>query len=713
MKVESTACITLFMLLLLPSSASFLTRAAASDDDGGGEGEGQQNLGFPFEQEDDEEDQRQALLDFHSGIAKLDPSSGPRSVPAPAKAARIARSLTACSIPGGVAVPDTGYCPCSGAYSCYADSTSCWSTPESHCKAGNYGWTTAEYCVDRCPDGALMDDGCCYGDDAVSAWMKSLAVEVVGNTILIQSDEIFGMLYDGYAGGGGCAAKYDGVKFATSVVLSRFKDVFDFVYTFPYYDINAATGLGGCSSQTNIGNNPKFQRASSGGALRSMVSSFPRTGGHVASQHELGHHWLVFLDSLPARKATIDGSLWDSNSHWGFTMLDKHGQQGGFNSDAFRCESPASAVPSKTQACEGNRLAPFSTSLGSPHTSHDLIGAFSKIELMIMGLYSANEIADEVLVHCKNMVATLNRNTYTYENVVCEEIVHLTAAEIEASLSSAALAKQISVGTTLRAAQVVVFDAAAGALPTTVSELQDAKWNGYVNWVHEYGPKLEDLFFENTYRKANLTFEVSEADLGCGLENTNLCYDSTSAPTPSVPATTPAPTPAPTEGTGVSSIEATTAEANAYKPYIYKGKSVTLLVKVFDQYGENFMQPEAVQLTATGGTVQLVEPLTTQGYFKLKFTAGTAKGKAVVRATFASSNSVTVPVATLQVHTQALSHCAAVVKDLCRSRCNATKKKKKACIRNQATSRRCFGPKKGTRLRKFVNSLFSKFQNTC
>merc|ERR1719491_2905170 len=99
---------------------------------------------------------------------------------------------------------------------------------------------------------------------------------------MIQSDEIFGLLKDGYTKYGECGKKSDGVKMATSALLSKYDDVFDFIYVLPYYDINEETNnFGGCTSQTNIGNNVSLRK--NGGALRSMISISPQPGYYIAS----------------------------------------------------------------------------------------------------------------------------------------------------------------------------------------------------------------------------------------------------------------------------------------------------------------------------------------------------------------------------------------------------------------------------------------------
>ena len=105
---------------------------------------------------------------------------------------------------------------------------------------------------------------------------------------MIQSDEIFGLLKVGYTKYGQCGKKINGVTMETSVLLSKYDDVFDFVYVLPYYNINEETdNYDSCTSQTNIGNNVPFRK--SGGALRSMISTAPQPGYYVASLHELDH----------------------------------------------------------------------------------------------------------------------------------------------------------------------------------------------------------------------------------------------------------------------------------------------------------------------------------------------------------------------------------------------------------------------------------------
>lgn len=363
-------------------------------------------------------------------------------------------------------------------------------------------------------------------DEILYEKLISVPIKHIGNTIMIQSDEIFGLLKDGYTKNGQCGKKIDAVTMATSALLSVYDDVFDFVYVLPYYNINhEKNNYDGCTSQTNIGNNVPFRK--SGGALRSMISTAPYPPGYyIASLHELGHAWLVYLDSLPQQKAEIDGVSSIHSAHWGFTTLDKHGMLGGFAPDVFVCKKPDGRIPTKSLPCDNNELKnfPYFGKKGSPTTSHDLIGPFAKVELMIMGLMSQEEISDEEIVHCKNLKAELNSDRIL-ENVSCEEIVHLSAKDISDSLSTDQRSKQIEKGAKLRAAHVIVFDTKY-ELPKDESELNDVKWKEYLEWANGYGPELEDLFFENTYKNAELTFSVSDNDLGCGLRDKNLCRKS-------------------------------------------------------------------------------------------------------------------------------------------------------------------------------------------
>ena len=429
-----------------------------------------------------------------------------------------------CALGGGI-----NYCPCQNeSYPCSGTSngqSSCWSSSEESCKKGGF-FTEASFCPAQCSEGTVLDDGCCYSDDILYEKIISVPIKHIGNTIMIQSDEIFGLLKDGYTKIEQCGKKIDAVTMATSALLSVYDDVFEFVYVLPYYNINhEKNNYDGCTSQTNIGNNVPFRK--SGGALRSMISTVPYTQpvSYIASLHELGHAWLVYLDSLPQRKAEINGVLNKHYAHWGFTTLDKHGMLGGFAPDAFVCKKPDGRIPTKSLPCDNNELKPFHYyKYGSTKTSHDLIGSFAKVELMIMGLISLEEISDEEIVHCKNLKAELNRDSIV-ENVSCEEIVHLSAKDISDSLSTDQRSKQIEKGAKLRAAHVIVFDTKY-ELPKDESELNDVKWKEYLKWTNDYGPKVEDLFFENTYENAELTFSVSDNDLGCGLRKKNLCRKS-------------------------------------------------------------------------------------------------------------------------------------------------------------------------------------------
>ena len=684
MKVRS-ACISVLLSSLLR--------------EGGGEDE------FPFAMSAIEVEEEEALRAWNRA---KDPQQGPAAAAGPSGLRSFSelpppprRELKSCALEGGTEV---AWCPCPGEYPCYftrQDGTkACSSAGESSCRPGAYSgyFVDAQFCgEEQCPGGTVLSslDKCCYSDGTLASKLGSSKVERVGNTVMIQSDEIFDLLYSGYTGGG-CDKKYTGVEFATSVLHSRYKDVFDIVYVYPYYDIGKETGLSGCKSQTNLGSKPLLDRKDDGsGKLRSMVSSFPVQRGHVASMHEMGHAWLMFLKDMPSRSATINGETYEAGAHWGYTTLDKHGMLGGYAPEAFVCKNPAGRRPTKAQPCADNRLADFSPYLGSSRTSHDQIGYFAKMELLVMGLATANEIAGEELVHCKNMDATFNENTKLFEDVTCEEMIHLTAADVQVALTEDEKARQISPGTELRAAHIVVFDTKY-KLPETEAELQDAKWNGYLKWIHGYGSTLETLFHENTYEKATMSFEVTDDDLGCSLNNENLCYqdNNNNKPSPQV----------------LSKLVVT----NTFLPYLFKGKSVDLIVKAYDKNGDLYVADnlKTVKPSANGGSARIVAVSAGKGVLTLRFDAGKKDAISDITASLGSGGA-DINVARVQVYANALTHCNRVVEDKCKCNRLKTMKKKKACVKKQATSSQCFGPKKGKKLKRALNKMLKKFKSSC
>ena len=108
--------------------------------------------------------------------------------------------------------------------------------------------------------------------------------------------------------------------------------------------------------------------------------------------------------------------------HWDFAALDKHRMFGGYAQNAFICKDPKNRIPTKSKPCNINWLISFTYYLGSVSTSHDNIGPYAKIELMVMGLLSAAEISGEESVHCKNMDYEVCYQTKKY-SVKCEEII--------------------------------------------------------------------------------------------------------------------------------------------------------------------------------------------------------------------------------------------------------------------------------------------------
>jgi hypothetical protein len=183
------------------------------------------------------------------------------------------------------------------------------------------------------------------------------------------------------------------------------------------------------------------------------------------------------------------------------TAFDKHGMLGGFARDNMACKS--GTFPN----CNSNTLV-WDFDAGAGSVSNDGIGAFSKYELLMMGLYSAADLASEApLVYCNG--ASQEYGTGQVE-ITCNSIDQKTPAEVEAALSSSTKQTQISQGTTLRYAALVLFPDASSA--TTEAQSASFTAGSDLEWLNTYIADTPQRFNSATLSRANINFMVTEAD---------------------------------------------------------------------------------------------------------------------------------------------------------------------------------------------------------
>jgi len=205
-------------------------------------------------------------------------------------------------------------------------------------------------------------------------------------------------------------------------VLRQYDDVFDFVIVVPYKFKG--------SSATHYSNRPETTK----GKLRANI--YMDNYNDVSAcptMHEIGHAWNVNLYELFDNKGP--------SGHWMLTGLDKWGQLGGYRRDAMQCKSPDGRVPTSSKPCDTNELKDlcFGCNDGSPFTSYDTAagGQFAKLELVAMGLFSADELKgtdDYEAPHC-------SKGTWDYAwdsgdgkpitSIGCESIEFITAQHVE------------------------------------------------------------------------------------------------------------------------------------------------------------------------------------------------------------------------------------------------------------------------------------------
>ena len=382
------------------------------------------------------------------------------------------------------------FCPCTSTdYPCYKpDQGGCW-TP------GSCQFQGALNC--SCPAGEVNQAGFCVSPGAMFEDVKP--VTTVGNLVLLESEAIFKALKEG-AEDPKNGDKGGAVKLATWAFLREFNDNFDFVMVVPY-------NIRG-SSATHYSNTPD----TTNGNLRANIYLDSYVGAWaVPTLHEIGHAWNVHLRSMFGNTGPA--------GHWMLTGLDKHGQLGGFTKDAIQCQSPAGRVPTSSAPCSTNQLADMSFEKGSLYTSHDGIGNYAKLEMVAMGLMSADELkgtADEEAPHCSDAEWDWGQqgDAKPIQNIRCSAINIITAQQVE-DISKQSF-RRLQRDQKIRIAVVMVMDGkTSGPVPTTLASLeQDAA----LKWWNDYTTRMPVFWNEATYKRSTLSIGTTNDDRGCGVK---------------------------------------------------------------------------------------------------------------------------------------------------------------------------------------------------
>merc|ERR1712232_865325 len=115
--------------------------------------------------------------------------------------------------------------------------------------------------------------------------------------------------------------------------------------------------------------------------------------------------------------------------HWGMSALEKQGMLGGFARTNMKCKS--GTWPDCNTNGQGGYVVLWDFSSGAPAQSHDAIGAYSKYELQLMGLYTAAELANEPpIVTCEGVPSQQQYQSGTDVEVTCTNISKWTSAQV-------------------------------------------------------------------------------------------------------------------------------------------------------------------------------------------------------------------------------------------------------------------------------------------
>eukprot|EP00927_Polykrikos_kofoidii_P050921 TRINITY_DN4475_c0_g1_i1.p1 TRINITY_DN4475_c0_g1~~TRINITY_DN4475_c0_g1_i1.p1 ORF type:complete len:480 (-),score=41.55 TRINITY_DN4475_c0_g1_i1:30-1307(-) len=374
----------------------------------------------------------------------------------------------------------------------YKSKCSCWGVDASTC--GNIGGqycSRPESCVDNCKvcesstacktcnDGYFVWDGeCATNGDKFSGSTTSIYPK--GNLMLFGNKEAYDALSAAYAG----SDRYGAIEFAARGFLNFYKDVFDGIIVIPYQNM--------AGTQTNGQQWGGSALQESNGRLQSLITlqNYGSRASFIPLLHEVGHRWGVFnvLPGLPC-------------CHWGMSAMDKQGHLGGFGRDTITCKS--GTYPN----CNTNAFE-WDFDAGSTQTSNDGIGAYSKYELLLMGLYSAAELAsEEPLVYCADASKTHGSGKV---DISCSSIEKLTPAQVSGAISESQKKKQIARGDTVRMVALVLFPSSADA--TAEAQTSTFKSGSDLDALNSYIEKTPGRFREATYKRASMSFAVNEAD---------------------------------------------------------------------------------------------------------------------------------------------------------------------------------------------------------
>mmetsp|Transcript_95431 Transcript_95431/g.269825 ORF Transcript_95431/g.269825 Transcript_95431/m.269825 type:complete len:488 (-) Transcript_95431:113-1576(-) len=400
----------------------------------------------------------------------------------------LSRRLNTCN-------PSNPTCTCVNAdYPCYAHykgKCSCWGMTESMCASfsGQY-CSVPDTCVPNCAQ-CKTDTVCRTCDDGywtlrgqcVSGAQKfsgaGTSIHVKDNLVLLGNAEAYTALSEGYAG---TLTRYEAIEFAARGFLHFYKDAFDAIMVFPWAKMDGSKAHGEQFSASRMREN--------GGRIASLITLQNYGPGHNAIPllHEVLHRWGVFVDGI-------------RGVHWGMTAFDKHGMLGGFASNTMECAQ--GTFPD----CTTNTIR-WDFGAGSAQTSNDGIGAFSKYELLLMGLQSASDLSSEPpLVHCSGASKKFGTGK---EDVTCTSIDKLTPAQVHAGILESIRGTQISDGASLRMVALVLFPSASAA--TTEAQASSFTGGSDLEWLNTYIAGTPAKFSTAVGGRASMSFAVAEAD---------------------------------------------------------------------------------------------------------------------------------------------------------------------------------------------------------
>lgn len=346
------------------------------------------------------------------------------------------------------------------------------------CKSSNF--------CQECNDGFHMIGGECQDMGMV---FSKAHHGVKGNLVLLGSQEVFHGLEMGFKGQ---IQRWRAEEYVIKEFLYFYKDVFDFIIVVPEQPLPG-----------NMRYAENFHLEgdrSADSKLRSAIILQMQglKKGTLPVMRELAHEWGVFRDI----EELTPGRLKSVGPNWGMSVMHKRGMLGGFPESAVKCTSGVLGDAS----CKQPLLWDFDQ--GNVKSTDDSIGGYNKFDLLIMGLITAEEMADEKLIYCQGADKLGGKGV---QPVTCKKIRVITAADIEKARRPAKDERPLSKGETLRTAVVVVMskpgDVDAELAKPNYAHAED------LAWLDKYIEEEPGRFKAATDGLVFMDFKVTSADL--------------------------------------------------------------------------------------------------------------------------------------------------------------------------------------------------------